>query len=1084
MKAEATVSREDAGDGGGLGRGIQNGRPGLQAPIRLLAASVKLWLAIVSGSQISLAAEVRLRGISRPMPDGPVQLEGIGPTNSVYRLERTTDLLNWREWLRLIPETGSFRVQDRSPAGSPTMFYRFSIEPRTAADDWKNQVTVPTDSFLTTDEVGQIRWVKFLILASDPTRVYIQDSQKYLLHFDFAKARIPQFSTSTRGDFDAVSLHLTNQQVILGSLLLPGRTNIMELGVQFAGQEPYPTEWVARYFPLVLEAVDAPGGTTAFYFPAFEQRQAAQMGEEALRVRGIPLGSVYRWLSGDQVYASGWATGPLRFIPATDIAAAYAEGRLRPTDILLTDGIPAEIPFVTGIISLAPATPNSHVALFAGANDVPFAHISDQGRQEQLLAWDGREVIFRAGIRHGYDQVTVADVDGRLDDATRSELLALKSHAPVHITPKQRYGHISATTEALQPEDRRFFGGKAANYGVLRRMVPGNSEPAVAFSFDLWEAFMDQTVPVGNATLREVIRSRLAAFTNYPPDIIAVQTNLAAIRDLITDVTTFAPDQQQAIVHALAPFDHARKIRLRSSSNAEDSKTFVGAGLYDSFSGCLLDDLDDDDKGPCRCDPYESKERGVFRAIRKAYASFYNDNAFLERLRHGIDETQVAMGLLVHHSAPDEVEMANGVAKLHYESQGWGPPRLAGDLVTQLGAKSVTNPDASALPEVVHVTEHEVREPSQASSLVPLGGKVLNFPDDYARLFALMKKVYTNYAAIVGDASHNGPLLDFEYKKIKPGWLQLKQVRELPQDDSAQVDPFLVNEPTTYCVFNREQSRVMADHRLKCLLTLQTRNVRLTGTNLATCFYVDGRFEYRLGDTTHALHGDPSSWPSASHSVAQTSSGRVVQDRWVVGAGSDQRTYVLTTFIPTVNAKDGLVITSRDLTKTMEVTYASPQPDPDVPAGATTTDSVWLIMAPDPATLYPAPPENYQAGGLSVSVSFLLSSETMGGVPQGADPRARGDFPAYYPSWAHATITGLLPEPIVLTNYYATTGTLGHKEAFKWHVFEPGADPSLSPVQRQALVSANIKLIHVYQDVRSREITVRILGTEGKFRPM
>lgn len=1084
MKAEATVGSDDADDGGDVGRAIPEGRPGLRVPIRLLAVSVKLWLAIVCGSRTSLAAEIRLREISRPMPDGPVQLEGIGPTNSVYRLERTTDLLNWREWLRLIPDTGSFRVQDSSPAGSPTMFYRFRTGTRTAADDWKNQVTIPTDSFLTTDEAGQIRWIKFLILASDPTRVYFQDSTKYLLHFEFAKARFPQFSKSTRGDFDAVSLHLTNQQVILGSLLLPRRTNIMEFGVQFAGQEPYSTEWVAKYFALVLEAVDAPGGTTAFYFPAFEQKQAAQMGEEALKVRGISLGSVYRWLSGDQVYASGWATGPLRFIAATNIAAAYAEGRLRPTDILLSEGIPAEIPFVTGIISLAPATPNSHVALFAGANDIPFAYIADQARQERLLALDGKEVIFRAGIRYGYDQVTVADVDGRLDDATRSELLALKSHAPANITPKQRYGHISATTEALQPEDRRYFGGKAANYGILRRMVPGSSEPAVAFSFDLWEAFMDQTAPGGNATLREVIRSRLTPFTRYPPDIISVQTNLAAIRDLITDFARFAPDQQQAIVQALAPFDQARKLRFRSSSNAEDSKTFVGAGLYDSFSGCLLDDLDDDGKGPCRCDSSQSKERGVFRAIRKAYASFYNDNAFLERLRHGIDESQVAMGLLVHHSAPDEVEMANGVAKLRYESQGWGPPRLAGDLVTQLGAESVTNPDTNAIPEVVHVTEQEVREPSQASSLVPLGSKVLNFPDDYASLFALMKKVYTNYAAIVGDTSNNGPLLDFEYKKIKPGWLQLKQVRELPQDNGAQVDPFLVNEPTTYCVFNREQSRVMADHRLKCFLTLQTRNVRLTGTNLARCFFVDGRFEYRLGDTTYALQGDPSNWPSASHSVTQTSSGRVVQDRWVVGAGSDQRTYVLTTLIPTVNAKDGLVITSRDLTKTLEVTYASPQPDPDVPGGTTTTDSVWLIMAPDPATLSPAAPENYQIGKLSVSVSFLQSSEMMGGVPQGADPRARGDFPAYYPSWAYATITGLLPEPIFMTDYYATTGTLGHKEAFKWHVFEPGADPSLSPAQRQALVSANIKLIYVYQDVRSNEITVRVLGSDGKFRAM
>jgi hypothetical protein len=610
-------------------------------------------------------------------------------------------------------------------------------------------------------------------------------------------------------------------------------------------------------------------------------------------------------------------------------------------------------------------------------------------------------------------------------------------------------------------------------------MVPDNSEPAVALSFDLWDAFMDQIIP-GSTTLREVIQARLAPFTSYPPAISALQTNLAAIRDLITDVATFTPDQQQAIILALSLFDPARKIRFRSSSNAEDSKTFVGAGLYDSFSGCLLDDLDGDTKGPCQCDSTESKERGVFRAIRKAYASFYNDNGFLERLRHGIDESRVAMGLLVHHSAPDETEMANGVAKVDYEPQSWGRHILAGDLVTQAGAESVTNPDNSALPEVLHVTEFGPDTPSQESTLVPRGSTVLAYPADYNSLFGLMRRVYTNYSALAGYSSTNGPLLDFEYKKIQPGWLQLKQVRELPQERGEQVDPYLVNEPTTYWVFNCEQTSAMANHRLKCHLTLQTRNVRLTGTNLDSCFYTDARFECRLGNDVHTLTGTPSTWPSASHSVTQTSSGREVKDRWVVGSGADQRTYVLTTVVPTVNAADGLVVTSRDLTKRLDVTYGSSQAEPDRPA--TATDFVRLVMAPNPASLSPGQAESYQAGKLTVSINFLLSSEVGDGLYPTAEPLGDGEFPAYYSSWAYATITGVLPDPIVLNDYYATTGTLGHKGRFRWHVFEPAADPSLPPTQRQALETANVKLIHVYREFLSGACTVSVLGTNGVFR--
>ena len=107
------------------------------------------------------------------------------------------------------------------------------------------------------------------------------------------------------------------------------------------------------------------------------------------------------------------------------------------------------------------------------------------------------------------------------------------------------------------------------------------------------------------------------------------------------------------------------------------------------------------------------------------------------------------------------------------------------------------------------------------------------------------------------------------------------------------------------------------------------------------------------------------------------------------------------------------------------MTYASPQPEPD--GAATTTDSVRLVMAPNPATLSPGQAESYQAGKLTVSINFLLSSEVGDGLYPTAEPLGDGEFPAYYSSWAYATITGLLAEPIVLKDYYATTGTLGHK---------------------------------------------------------
>lgn len=145
---------------------------------------------------------------------------------------------------------------------------------------------------------------------------------------------------------------------------------------------------------------------------------------------------------------------------------------------------------------------------------------------------------------------------------------------------------------------------------------------------------------------------------------------------------------------ALASFDPKRKIRFRSSTNVEDSDAFTGAGLYDSASGCLADDTDADSVGPSQCAPAETKEKGVFRALQKVYASFYNDNAVFARLLYSVKESEAGMAVLCHYSYPDEDEMANGVAVNTREDAVSDNFQL----VTQLGATSVTNPEAAPCP--------------------------------------------------------------------------------------------------------------------------------------------------------------------------------------------------------------------------------------------------------------------------------------------------------------------------------------------------------------------------------------------------
>ena len=61
------------------------------------------------------------------------------------------------------------------------------------------------------------------------------------------------------------------------------------------------------------------------------------------------------------------------------------------------------------------------------------------------------------------------------------------------------------------------------------------------------------------------------------------------------------------------------------------------------------------------------------------------------------------MALLIHHSFPDEDEVANGVATLSRYPSGRST-RIDIKLVTQKGAVSVTNLEGGAIPEVVEAS--------------------------------------------------------------------------------------------------------------------------------------------------------------------------------------------------------------------------------------------------------------------------------------------------------------------------------------------------------------------------------------------
>lgn len=1122
---------------------------------------------------------------------------------------------------------------------------------------WKNQVTFPNDAFCARGiSKDSARWVKFTILLEpyDSNVVYFQDSRKYVFHYNFAAENLDPFLGLTSQQFNAVTLSAQNQQAVLGTVVLPplndaSQARFPQYGIQFVRQEPYDREQIRDMFQLVQANIDAPPDVQAFYFPTYEQQAVAQANRDWFEAQGIPLGSTGQWAQGNVCYSQGWSLGTLKFFPADSVDAAYRTGLLGPQDILLTDGIPAELPFLAGIVSLTASTPNSHVAILARTQTVPFVYLAvaaDADRARQLV---GHRIVFSAydnGL--GSYDTRLIDTDGVLDDALEAEILKLKLPQPLAIAPMTPYGDLGLSTEGLLPADVQYVGGKAANFGILREALPENSPRAIGLTFDLWNAFLDQPVTptpalvldpgehlllwadedegqgpthvgfklsksgetialyaadgttlidsvsfgpqqtdvsygravdggatwqslaaptpgrpnaddapaagcglvinefmadnkttledpcdpgqyadwielynasdeivtlnglyltddandptkwqiapaVTGPTLRDEIAFLLSPHRSYPPaDMPGLSADLASVRRLFTraEITAFDDDLRAGVLAVLTRpdygFDPSTMLRFRSSTNVEDSADYTGAGLYDSFSGCLADDLDSDDSGPCACDPNRKSERSVFDAIRRVFASFYNENAYLERLRRSVDETQVGMAVLVHHSFPDEWELANGVATVEINDDG---SNNVITLVTQQGAVSVTNPADASTPEEVVVTilpSGSVVPPRlmRSSSLIPLGGYVMTWRSDYTTLANLLLRVSEVFAQTTGKTAYT---LDLEYKKVAPGdrtlpagGIVVKQVREVPAPDKTpNIVPFLLDVPLELEVYPGEYELLgptdaFADHRLKSRWRLAARNMTLDADTLSEALFSTVRLEHIDGGQVLTLDETLGLLPSASHAFGQNT----VVDGWRLGDLTNPRDYLLrTTQVPTaVSAAQNPIFMLSDLggyafnlpykCLTLDVEYDNPVTSwrqklwaTDLPSGLRTTTKnrvyLWSPPGPEPGDVFRE--RSFTANGITVRTSFYLPP-----APTGYPDWSAHTAPLK--RWDRTVIEGLTSEPIVLVGYYSQTFRPEHHNLIETFLFEPRLEPGISATTLAQLQSMNVRLIHLTID--------------------
>jgi hypothetical protein len=471
-----------------------------------------------------------------------------------------------------------------------------------------------------------------------------------------------------------------------------------------------------------------------------------------------------------------------------------------PRDVLVIDAAPNDLGLVAGLVTRLPQSLGSHVNLRLREKGIPSAAVSNVFENTVISALADRLVHLRAS------ETEVELTPARLEDAEAFWSAHRPSVGePVSDLEVTELGAFSGLSAA----DASAYGTKAANLGELSRVLPAaNRVSGFALPFRAYADFMAETGL--DAEVESLLADRAVR-----TDAAHKRARLEALRDRIRAAEISSSLEQRLAAAIFAAYGDAgttTRLRFRSSTNAEDLPGVSGAGLYDSRSGCLGDDLDDDDVGPSACLTEEHEtflrtelarrqdelaahpertflnelirdlesdladEKSAWRAIRRVWASLWNVRAFDDREYYGIDHRAVFMGIAVHPSFVGEILEAVVVTELEPESAS---PLYR--VVSQRGEIGVVRPiDPDARPEILTFRRDERDAPIeielvQSSSLSEDGASLWS-DTRVTELAELLFDVQDHFAASV--YPEIVPLmLDIEVDVTMDGRTVIKQAR-------------------------------------------------------------------------------------------------------------------------------------------------------------------------------------------------------------------------------------------------------------------------------------------------------------------
>ena len=345
------------------------------------------------------------------------------------------------------------------------------------------------------------------------------------------------------------------------------------------------------------------------YRPDSVKQEKMARGLSAYKIPVITNDKIYQNLPFT-AFNSGQATGYLRILPADSQLDTLS---FKTSDIVVLQEAYPDISPVAGIITTRFSTPLAHVNLRASAWGIPNAGYKKAASEFAAL---NDQLVHYTVTEQGLD----------LRAATNEEASAFE-HRQID-TKTVTLPTADIQTRTLKPlsqihaKDVLVYGTKTANLGE----IASHNLNGVHVPDGFGVPFYYYSAHIAQNGLQTQIDSLLAD-ARFKTDVAWRRDQLRNIQQAIQNAPMSA-ESLRSIVQQWQSQLGGKGVFVRSSTNAEDLKGFNGAGLYDTV-------------------PNVKTSEALESAIKKVWASVWNERAVSERAFAGIDHAQVYPAVMI-----------------------------------------------------------------------------------------------------------------------------------------------------------------------------------------------------------------------------------------------------------------------------------------------------------------------------------------------------------------------------------------------------------------------------------------------------